>query len=304
VSTKDSFRIIMTLVAHFDLELYQMDVMTVFLNGDIDECIYMSQPPNYESDDLKQMVCKLKKSIYGLKQASRQWYFKFHQVIISFGFEPNLMDECIYHKFSGSKFVFLVLYVDDILLASNDKNMMHETKKFLFKYFDMKDLGEASYVLDLKIHKDRNKGILGLSQQAYIDKVLKRYGLKNYKLGNTPVAKGDKFSLDQCPKTELEKSEMHKIPYASLIGSLMYAQVCTCPDIAYITGMLGRYLSNPGMNHWKAAKMVLRYLKRTKNHMLTYRQSDKLEVIGYIDSDFAGCVDSLKSTSGLYFYVG
>jgi Reverse transcriptase (RNA-dependent DNA polymerase) len=106
------------------------------------------------------------------------------------------VDECIYYKFSGSKFVFLVLYVDDILLASNDKNMMRKTKKILFKYFDMKDLGEASYVLGLKIHKDRNKSILGLSQQAYIDKILKRYGMKNYKSGNTPVAKGDKFSLD------------------------------------------------------------------------------------------------------------
>jgi Reverse transcriptase (RNA-dependent DNA polymerase) len=166
-----------------------------------------------ECIDSKQMVYKLKKSIYELKQASRQWYFKFHQVIISFGFKPNLVDECIYHKFNGSKFVFLVLYVDDILLASNDKNMMYETKIFLFKHFDMKDLSEASYVLDLKIHRDRNKGILGLSQQAYIDKVLKRYGMKNYKPGNTPVAKGDKFSLDQCPKTELEKSEMHQIPY-------------------------------------------------------------------------------------------
>jgi Reverse transcriptase (RNA-dependent DNA polymerase) len=121
VLTKDSFRIIMTLVAHFVLELHQMDVKTVFLNGDIDECIYMSQLPNYESDDSKQMVCKLKKSIYGLKQVYRQWYFKFHQVIISFGFEPNLVDEYIYHKFSGSKFVFLVLYVDNILLSSKDK---------------------------------------------------------------------------------------------------------------------------------------------------------------------------------------
>jgi Reverse transcriptase (RNA-dependent DNA polymerase) len=110
------------------------------------------------------------------------------------------VDECIYHKFSESKFVFLVLYVDDILLASNDKNMMYETKKFLFKHFDMKDLGETSYVLGLKIHRDRNKGILGLSQQAYIDKVLKRYGMKNCKSGNTPVVKGDKFSLDQCPR--------------------------------------------------------------------------------------------------------
>jgi Reverse transcriptase (RNA-dependent DNA polymerase) len=133
--------------------------------------------------------------------------------------------------------------------ASNDKNMMRKTKKFLFKHFDMKDLGETSYVLGLKIHRDRNKSILELSQQAYIDKILKRYGMKNYKSENTHVAKGDKFSLVQCQKIELEKSEIHQISYASLIGSLMYAQVCTRPDIAYITRMIGRYLSNPGMNH-------------------------------------------------------
>ena len=103
VYLKDSFRIIMALVAHFNLELHHMDVKTVFLNGDIDEIIYMLQPENFMSGDAKQMVCKLKKSIYGLKQASRQWYYKFHQVIISFSFEMNLADDCIYHKFSGTK---------------------------------------------------------------------------------------------------------------------------------------------------------------------------------------------------------
>jgi Reverse transcriptase (RNA-dependent DNA polymerase) len=119
----------MTLVINFDLKLHQMDVETVFFNGDIDEYIYISQPPNYDSDDSKQIVYKFKKSIYRLKQASRQWYFKFHQVIISFGFKPNLVDECIYHKFSESKFIFLILYVDDILFANKDKNMMREIKK-------------------------------------------------------------------------------------------------------------------------------------------------------------------------------
>lgn len=167
----------MALVAHFDLELHQMDVKTTFLNGDIDETIYMVQPENFVSDDAKQMVCKLKKSIYGLKQASRQWYYKFHQVIISFGFEMNLVDDCIYHKFSGSKYIFLVLYVDDILLASNDIGVLHETKRFLAKNFEMKDLGDASFVLGIQIHRERSRGILGLSQKGYIEKVLKRYGM-------------------------------------------------------------------------------------------------------------------------------
>ena len=153
----------MALVAHYDLELHQMDVKTAFLNGDIDETIYMVQPENFVSGDPKYMVCKLKKSIYGLKQASRQWYHKFHEVIISFGFEVNPVDDCVYHKFSGSKFIFLVLYVDDILLASSDIGLLHDTKRFLAKNFEMKDLGVASFVLGIQIHRDRSRGILGLS---------------------------------------------------------------------------------------------------------------------------------------------
>ncbi|KAL3613382.1 hypothetical protein CASFOL_042795 [Castilleja foliolosa] len=303
VSSKDSLRIMMALVAHFDLELHQMDVKTAFLNGDIDETIYMVQPENFVFGDSKQMVCKLKKSIYGLKQASRQWYHKFHQVIISFGFEKNIVEDCAYLKFSGSNFVLMVLYVDDILLAANNKEMLYETKKFLSNNFEMKDLGEASFVLGIQIHRDRSRGILGLSQKSYIEKVLLRYGMQGCKPTDAPIAKGDKLSLKQCPKSDLEVKEMHKVPYASVVGSLMYAQVCTRPDIAFIVGMLGRYLSNHGMDHWIAAKRVLRYLQRTKDYMLTYKKSDQLEIIGYSDSDYGGCLDTNRSTSGYIFLL-
>jgi len=149
VSSQDSFWTIMDLVAHYDLELHQMDVKTVFLNDNIDETISMVQPENFVSGDPKNMVCKLTKSIYGLKHASRQRYHKFHQVILSFGFEMNLVDDCVYHKFSGSKYIFLVLYVDDILLVTNDIGMFHETKRFLSRNFEMKGLGDASFVLGI-----------------------------------------------------------------------------------------------------------------------------------------------------------
>ncbi|CAJ2653575.1 unnamed protein product [Trifolium pratense] len=276
VSSKDSLRIIMALVAHFDLELHQMDVKTAFLNGNIDETIYMVQPENFVSGDPKSMVCKLKKSIYGLKQASRQWYYKFHQVISSF---------------------------DDILLASNNIGLLHETKRFLTKNFEMKDLGDASFVLGIRILRDRSQGILGLSQRSYIDTVLDRFSMKDSKPGDTPVARGDKFILNQCPTTDLEKKEMHKVPYALTVGSLMYAQVCTRPDLAFIVGVLGRYLSNPGMQHWIVVKLVMRYLKRTRDFVLTFRKSDNLEIIGYSDSDYAGCPDSKRSTSGYIFLL-
>ncbi|KAJ0553652.1 putative RNA-directed DNA polymerase [Helianthus annuus] len=204
---------------------------------------------------------------------------------------------------SGSNFTILVLYVDDILLASNSLDMLHESKRLLSHNIDMKDLGEASYVIGIEIHRDRRNGILGLSQKAYIDRVLSRYNMQHSSPSVALVDKGDVFGSFQCPKTEDEKAQMRMIPYASVVGSLMYAQVCTRPDIAYVTGMLCRYLSNLGLDHWKAAKKVLRYLQGTKDYKLTYRRSDILEVVGYSDSDFAKCKDDKKSTSGYIFML-
>ncbi|RDX78234.1 hypothetical protein CR513_41521, partial [Mucuna pruriens] len=201
-----------------------MDVKTAFLNEDIDETIYMMQPKNFVSNESKSMVCKLKKFIYGLKQASYQWYHKFHQVITLYGFEANVVDDCVYHKFSGSKYIFLVLYIDDILLASSDTSLLHETKRFLTKNFKMKDFGEASFLLGIQILRDRSR---------------ERFGMKDSKPKDILIANRDKFSLKQCPNNDLERNEMQKIPYASTVGSLMYAQVCTRPDIAFVVGVLG-----------------------------------------------------------------
>ena len=134
-----------------------MDVKTAFLNGELEEEVYMKQPEGFSSNVGEHLVCKLKKSIYGLKQASRQWYLKFHGIISSFGFEENVMDQCIYQKVSGRRICFIILYVDDILLASNDKGLLCEVKQFLFKNFDMKDMGEDLMLLVLRsIETDRD----------------------------------------------------------------------------------------------------------------------------------------------------
>ena len=303
VSKKDSFRIIMALVAYLDLELHQMDVKTTFLNGDLNEDVYMDQPEGFSQKGKEHMVCKLNKSIYGLKQASRPWFLKFNEVIMTFGFRENIVDQCIYTKVSGSNIIFLVLYVDDILLASNSLAMLHATKTFLSKNFEMKDMGEASYVLGIEIKRDRHKGLLGLSQRAYIKKILERFSMQDCKPSIAPIQKGDKLSAFQSPRNQLEREQMEGCPYASVVGSLMYAQTCTCPDVSFVAGLLGRYQSDPGQEHWKAAKKVLRYLKGTMDHMLVYRRSDCLELVGYSDSDFAGCPDTRKSTTGYIFLL-
>ncbi len=149
------------------------------------------------------------------------------------------MDKCIYLKVSGSKICFLVLYVDDILLATNDKGLMHEVKQFLSENFDRKDMGEAYYLIGIKIHRDRFRGILTLSQETYINKILERFRMKDCSPSVAPIVKGDRFNLNQCPKNDFEREQMKNIPYASAIGSLMYAQVYTRLDIAFVVGMLG-----------------------------------------------------------------
>ena len=140
-----------------------MDVKTTFLNGYLEKEVYTKQPEGFSSSSGEHLVCKLNKSIYGLKQASCQWYLKFHGIISSFAFDENPMDQCIYLKVSGSEICFLVLYVGDILLAANDQGLLHEVKQFLSKNFDMKDMDDASYVIGIKIHRDRPQGILNLS---------------------------------------------------------------------------------------------------------------------------------------------
>ena len=142
-----SLRAILAIVAKLDLELVQMDVKTAFLHGELDEEIFMDQPEGFRSEGQESKVCRLKRSIYGLKQSSRQWYLRFHRAVLTYGFTMIEQDHCVYLNRSKTGFLILTLYVDDILMASNDKKLVSETKVWLSSQFDMKDMGEAAYVL-------------------------------------------------------------------------------------------------------------------------------------------------------------
>ncbi|RVW68061.1 Retrovirus-related Pol polyprotein from transposon TNT 1-94 [Vitis vinifera] len=243
-----------------------MDVKTAFLNGDLDEDVYMEQPTGFVEVGKEDLVWKLNKSIYGLKQALRQWYLKFDRIITQNGFKENTVDRCIYLRVNGSSYIFLVLYVDDIPLASNDSDLLIETKHMLSTHFDMKDLGEASYILGIKILRDRANGVLKLSQRTYIEKILKMFNMHNCRSSKAPIVKGDKFSKAQCPQNDDEKEEMRTIYYSSVVGNLMY-------------------------------------LQGTKDLMLTYWRTNLLDVVGFCNADFAGCIDDKKSTTGYIFMM-
>ena len=161
----------------------------------------------------------------------------------------NEDEPCVYKKVSGSAIVFLVLYVDDILLIGNDIPTLQSVKSWLGKCFSMKDLGESAYILGIKIYRDRSQRLLGLSQSGYINKVLKRFSMQDSKRGLLPMSHGIKLSKSQCPTMKDERERMDKIPYASAISSITYVMLCTRPDVSYALSMTSRFHSDPGECH-------------------------------------------------------
>ncbi|GJY23275.1 retrotransposon protein, putative, ty1-copia subclass [Tanacetum coccineum] len=191
-----SIRIMLAIAAFYDYEIWQMDVKTTFFNEKLTEDVFMAQPEGFENAKYPKRVCKLQKAIYGLKQASRSWNLCFHEKVTQFGFSRSEDESCVYVKVSGSVVVFLVLYVDDILLIGNDIPTLQSVKDWLGKCFAMKDLGDAAYILGIKIYRDRSKRLIGLSQDTYLDKILKRFKMENSKKGNLPLHHDIKISKD------------------------------------------------------------------------------------------------------------
>ncbi|KAG7572396.1 Integrase catalytic core [Arabidopsis suecica] len=301
VAMLKSIRILLATAAHYDYEIWQMDVKTAFLNGNLEEDVYMTQPEGFTVPEAARKVCKLHRSIYGLKQASRSWNLRFNEAIKEFDFIRNEEEPCVYKKTSGSAVAFLVLYVDDILLLGNDIPLLQSVKTWLGSCFSMKDLGEAAYILGIRIYRDRLNKIIGLSQDTYIDKVLHRFNMHDSKKGFIPMSHGITLSKTQCPSTQDERERMSKIPYASAIGSIMYAMLCTRPDVACALSMTSRYQSDPGESHWIVVKNILKYLRRTKDKFLVYGGSEELVVSGYTDASFQTDKDDFRSQSGFVF---
>ncbi|KAL0412930.1 UNVERIFIED_CONTAM: Retrovirus-related Pol polyprotein from transposon TNT 1-94 [Sesamum radiatum] len=255
-------RIILALTAHFNWELKQMDVKTAFLHGDLDETIYMSQPDGFLSDKHPDHVCLLKKSLYGLKQFLRQWNKKFDMFMQSLSFQRSAFDPCLYFKYYSDIPVFLVLYVDDMLIASSSISLIVELQNNLSKNFEMKDLDDAKKILAAHFQLCKN----------------------------------------QSPNSETEKERMKNIPYSNAIGSVMYLMVSTRPDIAYAVSCLSRFMSNAGLPHWEALKWLLRYLNGSMDIGIKFSKlSDDVKLVGYVDSNYANDRDSRRSTTSYVF---
>ncbi|GKA85266.1 retrotransposon protein, putative, ty1-copia subclass [Tanacetum coccineum] len=265
----------------------------------------MVQPEGFVVPKHPNKVCKLQRSIHGLKQASRSLNKRFDDEIKKIGFTQNPDEPCVYLKASGSNVAFLVLYVDALLLMGNSVTLLKEVKSWLCKCFSMKNLGETAYILGIKIVHDRSKWLIALSQSAYLEKILKKFRMENSKKGYIPMMEKSDYRKSQGAKTPTKVQRMQRVPYAPAIGSIMYAVRCTRPDVAFAQNLCSHFQQNPGEIHWTAVKTILLYLMNTKDMVLVYGEKPKyeLKVSCYADASFQTDKDDTKSQTGYVFVL-
>ena len=297
VVTMTTIRSVLAIVACFNLELEQMDVKTAFLNGDLYENVYMAVPEGLKSNSNSDKVCKLQKSIYGLKQSPRQWYAKMHEFLLRLKFVSSRNDPCLYIRRLQSSILIVALYVDDLLIAGNSLCQINNLKTELRKRFEMKDMGAARVMLGINISRDREKRKLFICQSDYVSTVLERFGMMKSNPVRTPM---DKSSYDLA---FIDSDSARNVPFRQAIGSIMYLMIGTRPDIAFAVSKLSQHSENPTVNHWNAVKRLLRYINGTKSYGILYDGSKAIDVEGFSDADWGGCKTSRKSTSGAIFLI-
>ena len=294
----ESLRALVALSTQHNLELHHIDVTTAFLNGVLEEEVFMRQPEGYTKPEEEHLVCKLTKSIYGLKQSPRCWNTALDAHLVKMNFEQLCSDPCIYKSKTVGDIFFIGVYVDDIVLAGENETRIKEVKEMLASQFDIKDLGILTYFLGMSVIQDQRELTTWMGQPAYIKKLLEKYKMSDSKPVGTPVDPGNHL----LKATEDEEALEQQL-YQSLVGSLMYLSVCTRPDLAYAVNTLARFSSKPNRSHWIAAKRVLRYLRGTANYGIAFTKSESGECLGYSDVDWAGDQEDRRSTSGYLFQM-
>lgn len=282
-----SIRYLFALAAQQDLQIDQMDAVSAFLQGNIDTDIYMQQPEMYITGSEK--VCHLKKSLYGLKQASRLWNMKLSNILKEMGIKQSKTDPCVYYNTDMG--IYITVWVDDIIIFSAKDEIKNKIKIELQQKLNMKDLGEASQCVGLNM--TRKGGSIMLDQEKYIKEILSRFNMSDCKSIKTPAEVGLKFVENA--------EEIFDCPYQQAIGSLLYVAQGTRPDLSYIVNTLSRYNREPKIEHWTAVKRVLRYLQGTKDYKLTYTKEGNQEITGYCDADWASDIRDRKSCTGYVF---
>ena len=291
-----TLRTLLATAADKGWEIHQLDVETAFLNGPLKEEVYVKQPPGFELGD---QVWKLKKALYGLHQAPRAWYMELKEKLESLGFKVSLADPGLFILHTHQGKLYLLVYVDDLLLTAESRALVAGTKRQLMGTFSMRDMGEAHHFLGLEIKRNWAQGTITLSQPRAIADMIDKYGMSDAKAKAVPMSPADK------PAKYIDTSELLSIDdkqwYCGAVGTLLYIANCTRPDIAYPVNTMARYMQAPTHAHLAMVKNQIRYLKGTATVGITYGGNTSGELRGWCDADYAGCPDTRRSTTGYVF---
>jgi hypothetical protein len=289
VARLEAIRMFLAYSAHKGFKVYQMDVKSAFLNGKLEEEVYVQQPPGFESSKYPTHVYRLDKALYGLKQAPRAWYDTLSKFLLDSHFKRGNVDKTLFVRKIGNDILLVQIYVDDIIFGSSSERLCKKFSELMSNKYEMSMMGELTYFLGLQVNQTKN-GIF-ISQGKYVKDLLNKFGYKDCSPMKTPMATATKLDEDLSGKS------VDVTAYRGMIGSLLYL-TASRPDIMFATCLCARYQSCPKESHLQAVKRIFRYLKGSPNLGLWYPKDSGFDLIGYSDSDFAGCKLDRKSTSG------
>jgi histone deacetylase 1/2 len=292
-----TIRLVLSIAVSQGWSLRQLDVQNAFLHGILEEEVYMSQPPGYTDKSHPDYVCKLDKALYGLKQAPRAWYARLCKRLQSLGFVPSRADTSLFYYNNGKHTLFVLVYVDDIIVASSSQDATVALLKDLQEDFALKDLGDLHYFLGIEV-KRSSDGLL-LTQSRYASDVLSRSGMDKAKSVDTPLSTSERLSLTDGKRLGPDDSTR----FRSIVGALQYLTL-TRPDISFAVNKVCQFLHSPTTTHWSAVKRILRYVSGTINVGLKIKKCKSMLISAFSDADWAGDVDDRRSTGGFAVFLG
>jgi len=292
-----TIRLILSIAVSNGWSLRQLDVQNAFLHGVLEEEVYMRQPPGYVDHTRPHWVCKLDKALYGLKQAPRAWYARLCGKLEALGFVSSKGDTSLFYFRRDSQTVFVLVYVDDIIVASSSSVLTDALLRNLEREFAIKDLGDLHYFLGIEVNRSRDG--LVLSQSRYAGELVKRAGMSDCRPVDTPLSASEKLSMADGVKLDAESATN----YRSIVGALQYLTL-TRPDISFSVNKVCQFLHEPTSAHWSAVKRILRYVRGTLSVGLRFQRSHSMIVSAFSDADWAGCPDDRRSTGGFAVFLG
>jgi hypothetical protein len=296
VARLESVRLLLALAARTGWSVHHMDVKSAFLNGELEEDVYVMQPPGFVISGESSKVLKLDKALYGLKQAPRAWNIKLDKCLSSLNFSKCPSEAGVYARGTATSRLIVGVYVDDLIITGSDEDEIKRFKAEMKKLFEMSDLGLLNYYLGIEVYQ--HKDGIDLCQAGYATKILDKFGMTGCNPSHVPME--PRFKLSRVSSAQA----VDETEYRSIVGMLRYL-VHTRPDLSFAVGFVSRFMESPTTEHMAAVKRILRYLAGTLNWGVHYsRGADDAPLIGYSDSDLGGDIDTHRSTTGVIFFLG